>query len=219
MRNGQPRDEDLPTSRWRRTRTRIVDIAGGLFARYGVAGTSIEDVRAAAGVSGSQITYYFSSKQGLIRAVIGREADAAINGLGVPGRARFRALEDLYSWAEKAADPQGPACRLGALAGELVQCDPQTQAELALAFERWAFALSRALQGLRSRGLLRPEAEPRSLAYALLAGLHGGVLVSRAVESSTPADGAMRVVLDYITSLRTDSSTDASGDATIPRQP
>lgn len=40
-----------------------------------MAGTSTEDVRKAAGISGSQLYHYFDSKQALIRAVT-RQAEA-----------------------------------------------------------------------------------------------------------------------------------------------
>jgi AcrR family transcriptional regulator len=107
MPDGQ-REYDWPTPRGRFTRARIVDAAADLFARHGVAGTSVEDVRTAAGVSGSQITHYFHGKQGLVRAVISRQADVAVLSLTGPEPGRFRSLPDLYTWAAGAAAPRAP---------------------------------------------------------------------------------------------------------------
>ena len=40
-----------------------------MYDRGGVAGTSMDDVRRAAGVSGSQLSHYFGDKRDLIREV------------------------------------------------------------------------------------------------------------------------------------------------------
>jgi TetR/AcrR family transcriptional repressor of nem operon len=200
MPDGQ-REYDWPTPRGRFTRARIVDAAADLFARHGVTGTSVEDVRTAAGVSGSQITHYFRGKQGLVRAVISRQADVAVLSLTGPEPGRFRSLPDLYAWAAGAAAPHGPACRIGALAGELVQPDPLTQAELSRGFGRWSTAVRDALKQMQGHGVLRRDVDCGALAYALLAALHGGTLVTRAVQSTAPLDGALSTVLAYIASL------------------
>ena len=72
------------TRKGQATRDRIVDAAARLIAVHGVAGTGMDDVRAAAEVSGSQIYHYFDSKQALVRAVITRRADAAVEQGGLP---------------------------------------------------------------------------------------------------------------------------------------
>ena len=58
------------TRRGRETRERIVAAAAELIFERGVAETTLEDIRAAAGVSGSQVYHYFEDKQALVRAVI-----------------------------------------------------------------------------------------------------------------------------------------------------
>ena len=54
------------TKKGRATKERIVSAAADLIFEYGVAGTSIEDVRRAAGVSGSQMAHYFHDKRRLV---------------------------------------------------------------------------------------------------------------------------------------------------------
>src|ERR1700719_2644681 len=60
------------------TRARIVDAAAELMFRHGVAGTSNEDVLAAAHVSNSQLYHYFADKQALVQAVIQHQADGIL---------------------------------------------------------------------------------------------------------------------------------------------
>jgi len=66
------------TAKGRATRARILDIAAELILERGVAGTGIEDVRKAAGVSGSQMTHYFRDKQTLVHEVICFQAQATL---------------------------------------------------------------------------------------------------------------------------------------------
>src|ERR1700759_2671638 len=67
------------TSRGQATRERIVAAAADLIFASGVATVSMRDVRAAANVSGSQLSHYFGDKQSLIRAVIAHQADAVVH--------------------------------------------------------------------------------------------------------------------------------------------
>ena len=67
------------TRRGRETRQRIVAAAAELMFDNGVAETTLEDIRAAAGVSGSQVYHYFVDKQALVRAVIDYQTDAVLD--------------------------------------------------------------------------------------------------------------------------------------------
>ena len=146
------------TPKGRATRERIVKTAAELMARQGVAGTSIDDVRRAAGVSGSQMTHYFQDKRTLVRAVIAMQADTVI-GLQ-PSLDSFEALE---RWAEQNIARQQEAncesgCIFGSLAGELAETDAETRAELAAGFTRWEALFREGLQAMSDRGELRPDA-------------------------------------------------------------
>src|ERR1700743_1481461 len=67
------------TRRGGETRGRIAAAAAELMFVNGVADTTLEDIRAAAGVSGSQVYHYFEDKQALVRAVIDHQADAVLD--------------------------------------------------------------------------------------------------------------------------------------------
>jgi len=55
------------THKGQRTRQRIIGAAAELIFERGVAQTTIEDVRAAADVSSSQLYHYFDDKPALVR--------------------------------------------------------------------------------------------------------------------------------------------------------
>ena len=63
------------TAKGERTRARIVEAAARLIYDRGVASTTLDDVKAAAGVSGSQMYHYFPDKDDLLQAVISYQAD------------------------------------------------------------------------------------------------------------------------------------------------
>jgi AcrR family transcriptional regulator len=58
------------------TRERIINCATELVLRDGFAALSMENVRKAAAVSGSQITHYFTDKDSLVRAIVSRQTRA-----------------------------------------------------------------------------------------------------------------------------------------------
>lgn len=88
------------TRRGLATRTRIVAAAAELIYAHGVKGTTNEQVRKAAGVSGSQLTHYFPDKESLVRAVIAWRADRIIALHRIP------ALGRLDSGLRPDADPE-----------------------------------------------------------------------------------------------------------------
>ena len=67
------------TAKGERTRARIVEKAAALIHERGVAATTLEDVKVAAEVSGSQLYHYFPDKDDLVQAVIDYQADAIVN--------------------------------------------------------------------------------------------------------------------------------------------
>ncbi len=191
------------TARGQIAHDRIVDAATQLIAEHGVAGLSTEQVRAAAGVSGSQLYHYFDSKQALIRAVITRQADAVG---GVPDLGPLDSLAALQAWADAAVarqqenDGRGD-CTLGSLAGELSASDEASRADLSSGFLRWHGILRDGIGAMRERGDLRPDADPDDLAYALLAALQGGAILGQTLRDTTATSAGMRAALAYVRSF------------------
>lgn len=190
------------TRKGQATRERIVEAATALIARRGVAGTSTEDVRRAAGVSGSQLYHYFASKQELVRAVITRQAEAPLVA-GKPDLGALDSLDALRAWADAAIDHQEATsgrgdCTLTSLAGELGPTDEQARADLCDAFQRWQSLLHDGLRAMRERGDLRPDADLDELALVLLTALQGGTLVSQTVRTAAPMRASLNAALAYV---------------------
>jgi TetR/AcrR family transcriptional regulator, transcriptional repressor for nem operon len=193
------------TRKGQATRERILEAATELIGLHGVAGTSTEDVRKAAGVSGSQLYHYFDSKQALIRAVITRQAEAPL----VPGRPLMGALDSfdaLRAWADAAVEHQERnsgrgECTLTSLAGELGPADEQAREDLCNGFQRWQSLVHDGLRAMRERGDLRREADLDELSMALLAALQGGSLLSQILRTAEPMRASMNAALAYVRSF------------------
>jgi TetR/AcrR family transcriptional regulator, transcriptional repressor for nem operon len=175
---GEPR-----TGRGRASRERIVEHAAELFAARGVAGTSLDDVLAAAGAGKSQLYHYFHGRDELVEAAVGLRCTQVLAGL-------TQALGTVSSLAELERALAGfvagfeqmglPGCPIGSLAAEVAECNEGARLETAAAFDAWEQLFADALARMRDRGELRPDASPAALATALLASIEGGMVLSQA---------------------------------------
>ena len=191
------------TRKGQATRERIVTAATELIAAHGVAGTSNEDIRRAAGVSGSQLSHYFDTRQALLRAVITRQATAT----PAPEIGALDSIEALRAWADAAIEHQESHagrgdCTLGSLAGELSAVDEQSRADLSDGFLRWQGILREGLAAMRDRGELRADADLDELALVLLAALAGGNVLSRTLRDTAPLRAAMNAALAHVAAAR-----------------
>lgn len=195
---------DKLTPKGRATRQRIVEATAELIYRHGVAGTNNELIRAATGVSGSQLTHYFPDKHSLVLAVIDWQADAMMGLHSDPPRGELDSLEALHAWADGytgRTDILEGGCSFGSLASEIMKADPDVHDAIAAGFERWRQVFARGLQAMRERGDLRPEADPEQLSYSLASAFQGGLLLAQGMHSVVPLEAALDAALDHVASF------------------
>jgi AcrR family transcriptional regulator len=188
------------TAKGRATRARILAVAAHLVLTHGVAGTQIEDVRKAAGVSGSQMTHYFSDKRTLIKDVIAWQAAATLQlheSIELDSFAAWQRWADLVVERQIAREFQG-GCDFGSLAGQLVESDDETRGDLAAGYERWLELFRRGLATMRTHGDLREDADPDALAQSLLAALQGGLLLTQTLRRVDPLRNSLNAALTYL---------------------
>jgi TetR/AcrR family transcriptional regulator, transcriptional repressor for nem operon len=205
------------TRKGRATKERIVGAAADLIFERGVAGTSIEDVRRATGVSGSQMAHYFHDKRRLVIEVVGYQADQVVNRHQQPDMGKLDSFADLRHWAKVNVQRQIErdcmgGCNFGSLAGELAEADGDTRQQLASGFDRWEGVLRDGLQAMYDRGDLRPDADPEKLAMTLLAALQGGMLLTRTKRATGPLEAVLDSVLGYVESFAADPASVVRAD-------
>lgn len=184
------------------TRNRIVDTAAELMLTRGVQRTTLDEIGAVATVGRSQMYHYFADKHELVRDVIRRQTDNTIANQGAD-------YDDLTSWAawERWRDSMVAnaelggcvgGCPLGSLGVELAERDEGARTLVAAGFARWEAGFRRGLETMRSEGLLRPDADPETLATVVIVALQGGLLLAQVQRQVRPLAIALRNAIDTI---------------------
>ncbi|MFE0332575.1 TetR/AcrR family transcriptional regulator, partial [Streptomyces sp. NPDC058960] len=177
------------TSKGQATRARILEHAAELIYTKGVHGTNNEQLRRAAGVSGSQINHYFPTKESLVLAVIAWQAERVLTFHRDERFAGFDTLDALRAWADfyvgyERAYQEG--CTLGSLASEIIKTDLDVHDELASAFDQWRGIFREGIERMQQLGRISAEADPTQLANLLLAAFQGGMLLAQVARDITP---------------------------------
>ncbi len=189
-------DRPRLTPKGARTRARIVEEAAALIHEHGVAGTTLEDVKVAAEVSGSQMYHYFPDKNELVQAVIDYQADTIVdrNRHALESANGVEAWRDMVITAARRTRAKG-GCQLGSLVGQLAESDPEARALIAAGFDQWAAAIGDGLRSLHADGKLSSGIDPDDLATTLLATLQGGLLLAQVRQDPRPFETAVDTLL------------------------
>jgi AcrR family transcriptional regulator len=183
------------TSKGAATRGRIVETAADLLLAHGVGGTSLDDIRAETATSKSQLFHYFPGGKGELVAAIAAFQSERVLAAQRPFLDRLDTWESWDGWRDSVVAHYGSqphwGCPIGALASELIGNDPERAAELAGHLERWRCYLAAGLTRMRARGLIRSDADPRSLSLSIFAALQGGLLLTQTMRSIEPLEAAL----------------------------
>ncbi len=194
------------TARGRETRERIICAAAELVAERGVAGTSLDDVRARAHASKSQLYHYFADRDDLMRAVAGAVCDDVLGGQAEMF-ARLDTIDGLRSWTNALVTLQQTrhakgGCPIGSLAGQIAEHDDGARLALADGLDRWESAIRDGLERMAARGELRPDANPDALAQRTLAAVQGGLLLTQIRRDPNQLRATLDGALDAILAAR-----------------
>jgi TetR/AcrR family transcriptional repressor of nem operon len=193
------------TSKGLATRARIVTAAAELMFENGVAGTTMEQVLAAAGVSSSQIYHYFADKRSLVLAVIEYQNETIVGSqetmlAELDTMAGIRAWRDFLIEHQRQLNCKG-GCPIGSLGSELAEIDAQARVSVAGGLSRWEAGIRGGFRAMYDRGELKQSVDPDKLATGTLAALQGGLLMTQIHRTTEPLEAALDTVIDHITSL------------------
>ncbi|WP_078879190.1 TetR/AcrR family transcriptional regulator [Streptomyces sp. NRRL B-24720] len=194
------------TSKGQATRARILEHAAELIYTNGVHATNNEQLRRAAGVSGSQLNHYFPTKESLVLAVIAWQAERVLTFHRGERFTHFDNLDALRAWADfyvgyERAYQEG--CSLGSLASEIIKTDLDVHDELASAFDQWRDIFRDGIERMQQVGRISPEADPPRLATLLLAAFQGGMLLSQVARDIAPLKDALQTAIDHVQTFAT----------------
>ncbi|MBM9438289.1 TetR/AcrR family transcriptional regulator [Actinacidiphila bryophytorum] len=197
----QARGPQKLTGKGQATRARILEHAAELMYANGVHATNNEQLRRAAGISGSQLNHYFPTKESLVLAVVEWQAERVLAFHRSERFTGFDSLDSLREWAHfyvayERSCREG--CSLGSLAGEIVKADLDVRADLAHAFEQWRDVFRDGLRRMQQLGRISDAADPTRLAHLLLSAFQGGMLLSQVARDITPLEDALRAAIDHV---------------------
>jgi TetR/AcrR family transcriptional regulator, transcriptional repressor for nem operon len=190
------------TPKGQRTRERIVEAAADLMLRQGFAATTLDDVKAAAGVGSSQLYHYFDGKADLVQAIIARHTELVVARHETLLR-ELDTLAALRDWCDFVVGTQRSlecrgGCPIGSLGSEVAEYDEMAREAISASMCRWEAALREGLGRLRDNGALSRDAEPAALALSLIVALQGGLLLGKIHRSPAPLEVALDTALAYV---------------------
>jgi TetR/AcrR family transcriptional regulator, transcriptional repressor for nem operon len=189
------------TRRGRASRERIVMRASELFAERGIAGTSVDEVLAAAGAGKGQFYHYFRGRDELAAAAVGYRCAQVVAGLtdALGSVSSLSGLEQALAGFMAGFEQSGmPGCPIGTLAAEVAGRNEDARIEAAAGFDAWERLLANAMERMRQSGELRADAEPAVLATGLLASIEGGMVLSQARQDMASLRVAVQAGLAHV---------------------
>jgi TetR/AcrR family transcriptional regulator, transcriptional repressor for nem operon len=156
------------------------------------------------------LSHYFTSKDELVQAVIGRQAETIY---GNQRRADLSSPAGLRAWRDmviaQASSSEGTGgCPLGSLAGQLAENDARARELIAAGFGQWSAVISDGLRRLHAAGHLPDGTDPDDLAVTLLAVIQGGLLLAQVQRDSRPFETAVDTLLELVGVTCTDPPAD-----------
>ena len=217
----QPDDQPL-TAKGRATRERVVQAAAEVILTDGLSSLSMAKVRKAATVSGSQLAHYFADKRALIRAVIGRQMQVVLNFHRQPRLGGLQSFDDFERWIDlnmrylRQIGYEGTPT-YHALAGQLAKSDAATRETIAAGYWQWVELLEQAITGMKGKGVLVADADPRQLAIIVVTAHQGGGTVAFTYREEWPHADAVRYAVNYLRMFAKDPAERAPRPPRRPR--
>lgn len=188
-----------PPEQKERTRAGIVEVAGRAFREKGFHGIGVDGLAAAADLTSGALYKHFGSKNVLFREVVRVGLDRLRVGIRRFQEQRPRqwlpALAEWYMGPEHRADAGG-GCAMPSLSPEVVKADAEARAV-------YQAGLLEAVETMMARPPFRGAKHGRERAWATLALLAGGVMLSRAVTDPALAEEIASAVRDVVASEAT----------------
>ena len=216
-------DEQRLTAKGRATRDRIVQAAAELIVTEGLSASSMENVRKAAAVSGSQLAHYFTDKGALIRAVIRRQIGVVLDFHRQPKLADLDSFDNFERWIDlnvrylRRIGTSSGTPTYHALTAQLAKSDDATRATLGAGYWQWVELLESAMQRMREHGVLQATADSRRLALVIVSAHQGGATLAFTYRAEWPHADATRFAVNYLRMFATDPADRVARPARRPR--
>jgi TetR/AcrR family transcriptional repressor of nem operon len=192
----------------KQTRERILAAAEPLILSQGFAGTSLEDILSATGLTKGAFFHHFRGKADLARALVERYAQNDIEMFGGFAAQAERLSDDPLEQAfiflklfegqieDLGAPPLG--CVFAAYTYEGLQFDPEIRDFIAEGFRHWSALFELKFEAVLARQTPRRPATARDLAEMIMSIIEGGFILSRSLNDATLVARQSRQFRQYL---------------------
>lgn len=172
-------------------RSRLLEAGGALVKKSGFAGTGMDALAAAAGVTSGALYSQFRSKTELLHAIVDHELMRTVNAFMGADAEEMKRILAWYTSANHVNHPEY-GCAIPSLGPEIARADASTREH----FE----TLLRQIVNLVEPSIKTPEQT-----WALLAQIVGGVMLARAVLNESTQHEILASVQNAATGMLTSS--------------
>jgi TetR/AcrR family transcriptional repressor of nem operon len=189
------------------TKLRMMNAALDLFHRFGVNGTSVDQVLQKSKTGKSQFTHYFGTKDGMVGSVI-QHLHQLIETGQTPTGYELKSWRDFENWFQTYIDFQESvgcerSCPMGTIGGDLPNENKRARRDV-LEFLEWSRRkLTTFFTEKKSAGELVPESRPQELADFCISIMQGGMLLTKMRRDTVMFKNSSLQAIKYIRSLRT----------------
>ena len=189
------------------TRQYIVEKAAIIFNLKGFAGTSMDDIVKATGLSKGGVYGNFNSKEDIALAAF----EHAVERVSAEVRERTRVIDHtldklkavVYFYKERILNPPiTGGCPIQNTAIDADDSNPALRSRVISALDEWQKRLIYTLEKGKERGEVRPDAESRTFATQFIGTLEGGIMLAQLYKDVSYFDFMARQLLDMIEGLR-----------------
>ena len=201
------------------TRERLLNETMRLVHRNGFSRTSVNTVLQAAGIKKGTLYYHFPGKDELGLAVLTRARDdfRAFLDSALTAATPMEALERFFRAALKKHRKTGfvGGCLWGNTALETSDSSPAYAALVGKMFEEWVRRIERVIRAGQRTGQIRTDQPAGALARLVVAGVEGGIMMSRL----TKQDGPLKSCLQSLRVLLAQETVPAASRAATAAGP
>ncbi len=189
------------------TRERLLNEMTSLVQKQGFGPTSVNEVLHAADIKKGTLYYHFPCKDELGLAVLERARDSFLSFLDstLTAPTPMKALERFFKAALRKHRKTGfvGGCIWGNTALEMSDSSPAYTAFVAGVFDEWICRIERVILSGQQAGQIRKDQSAAELARLVVAGIEGGIMMSRI----TKEDGPLRNCLESLRLLLATKTT------------
>ncbi len=194
------------TDRGTETRRRILEVAAEAFADRGYAGTSLNDLLRASGVTKGGFYFHYPSKEALALATLRHKQEQWAGVVMAAVMRRSRAVEQLDAMVQALCDlhEQDRACRaINRLCTELGDEHPELRPQLGTQLTTWMDMVASVIRKGQDEGDIRPDVDPGIAAEIAVESFIGLETVSEALTGRADLRRRANDFLDlWLTAIR-----------------